>query len=578
MPFDQVRKGMHGYGLTVFQGNKVEKFDVEIIGVLNNIGPDQNLILAHVDSQVIKSSGVIAGMSGSPIYVDGKVIGALAYSWQFAKDSIAGITPIEEMLALSSKKTSSVAIAPQIPASTMLKALTTREFEAPFQQIAAAAFNRRPAVSGSALPIATPLSMSSFSASTIARFSPMLENAGFLAVPSGTMSAAANTIITPTSTESFSPGDAVAAVLISGDFNIAATGTVTEVDGKKVYGFGHPFLDMGSVDFPMAKAEVVGVLPSLANSFKFANTGAIVGAFHQDRNAGILGITGAKSEMIPVEMSVDDGDAPRTYRFNIVHNAQLFPLLLAMASDNVVNSSQRAAGERTVVLDTEIMVEGYPSLKIRDGWAGSQAKQAIPAYLAVLSNYLLANEFTQAKISGVKLHVRHDDDLRVAKILEASLDTPLKGEYHPGDTVRVNALLKPFRGNEFRETFDVKIPEVQKPGTSYLMIGSGSLANQLGFMIVPPDPRSLDQLLGVIRRLRSSTDLTVSLFTETAGMVSGGAYQPNLPPSVTAVLGADSSNGNEAPVRYDPAQQLSKPLDYIIDGAVRLDLVVTPRV
>lgn len=577
LPVDQVKKGMKGYGLTVFQGDKVEKFDVEIIGVLHNIGPEQSLILAHVDSDVIKSSGVIAGMSGSPIYIDGKVIGALAYSWQFAKDSIAGITPIEEMLALSRKQQITPSAAPpQIQASAFLQSFAKRDFDEPFQKIAAAVFSARPAATGAALPISTPLSMSNFDASTISRFAPMLQNAGFMAVPSGTMSS--SDAATTSKDQAFRPGDAVAAVLVSGDFNVAATGTVTEVDGQKVYGFGHPFLDMGNVNFPMAKAEVVGVLPSLASSFKFANTGNIVGAFQQDRNAGILGVTGAHADLIPVEVRVDDGTAGKSYHFGIVQNAQLFPLLLAMAADNVVTSTQRAAGERTVIMDTEIALDGHAPVTLRDGWAGSQAKQQIPAYLAVLSNYLIANEFAPAKITGIKLHLRHDDNLRIAKILEASVDTPPTREIHPGDTVRVNALLKPFRGKEFRETFDVKIPEVMKPGTAWLMIGNGTYANQVGFMVVPPDPRSLDQLLDVVRRLKSATDLTVSLYTDSTGMVAGGAYQPNLPPSVAAVLGADSSNSGGSPVRYDPSQVLAHPLDYIVDGAVKLDVTVTPNV
>lgn len=573
MPVSAIQKGMKGYGLTVFEGSKAERFDVEIIGVLHNIGPDQDLILASVDHPVVKRSGVIAGMSGSPIYIDGKVIGALAYSWNFAKESVAGITPIEEMLKISRNAGGGAKIGPQIPASQFLEQLARRDASATMEKLAETF--RRPSGNAAAVPISTPVSFAGFSRDTIERYSGMLERGGFVPVPTGTASAASKTDRT---VRPFAPGDSVAAILVDGDMNMAANGTVTHVDGEKVYGFGHPFLDMGEVQFPMATAEVIGVMPSLASSFKFSNTGTVVGAFAQDRAAGIMGITGARAEMIPIELTLDGSRGREAYNFRVVRNAQLFPLLLAMAADSVVSSAQRAAGERTLTMDVEMQVEGLEPVRLRESWAGAQARQAMPGYIALVANYIIANEFAPADVKGVKINLRHDDTLKIARVLEASLETPADGEVNPGDTVRVHTLLKPFRGEEFRETLEITIPASMPAGNAHLMLGSGALANQLTFSIIPPDPRSLSQVLDVVRKLRASNELTASLFRESAGFVAGGAYQPNLPPSMAAVITADSSNSRQAPVRYDAVQQIARPLDYIVDGAVKLDIAVRPRI
>lgn len=599
MPLSEVKKGMKGYGLTVFEGSALEKFDVEVIGTLTNIAPGQSLILARVDHPVVQRAGVIAGMSGSPIYIDGKVIGALAYSWQFSKEPIAGITPIEEMLKLDRGANAGAAtgaipaaagggalgVAPRLDAAQFLNAIVNGKTEEVFDKIASG-FAAEQAVSlGGARRIAIPLSLSSFAPETVSRFGKYLDAMSFVAVPSGasaTMTSASTSTASATrknATYQFHEGDPIGAVLLTGDFNVAATGTVTRVDGKRVWAFGHPFLDMGEVSYPMATADIVTVLPNLANSTKVANSGEIVGALTQDRAVGIFGDVGANAEMIPVELSVDGASGGKqTYRVNLVRNAQLSPLILAMAADTVVSNVQRGAGERTVVMDSEIDVKGYDPIRLREGWAGAQARAAIPSYLAVVAGYLMSNEFRDAKIEGVKIHLRHDDDLKTAKLLEASIDTPPSGRITPGDLVKVRTVLKPFRGEPFVESFDVKIPENQTPGAAYLLVGSGSLSNQIDFSLVPPDPRTLDQVVAVLGRLRPATDLTVGLYSSAEGAVTAGVYLPNLPPSMRAVVSADTSNGAQAPVKYHPAVHDSRALGYIIDGAVKIDLEVKPQI
>jgi len=583
MPLAQIQKGMRGYGVTVFEGNRLEKFDVEILGVLHNIGPGQDLILAKVDSPVVQRAGVIAGMSGSPIYIDGKVIGALAYSWQFAKEPIAGITPIQEMLKIADlgRSTSSAVVAatPRITGSEFLSALANGKTSEIFEKLQSGFAGASPASTMTGVkPIAVPLSMSSFAPDTIVRFSKYLDAMGFVAVPSGSATSSGGQ--PPSAAQKqFHAGDAIGAVLLNGDFNLAATGTVTFIDGDRVYAFGHPFLDMGEVSFPMAQSEIVSVMPSLASSFKFANTGAIVGSFRQDRSTGIMGMIGDKADMIPIDLTVDGSGPSQTYHVNIVRHSMLSPLILAMAADSVVANAQRAAGERTVLLESEIKLKGFTEpIRLREGWAGAQARQAIPAYLAVVAGYVMSNEFRVADIEQVKIHLRHDDDLKIAKLLEASIDTPARGRIIAGDTVKVRTVLKPYRGEPFVETFDVKIPDNQPPGSAYLLVGSGSVVNQVDFSLVPPDPRTLEQVIAVLERLRPSTDLTVGLYSSAEGAVTAGVYLPNLPPSMRAVVSGDTSNGAQALVRYHAAEHLARPLGYIVDGAVKIDLDVKPQI
>ena len=575
MPLSEVRKGMKGYGLTVFEGTEIEKFDVEIVGVMHNIGPGQNLILARVDHPVVDRAGVIAGMSGSPVIVDGKVIGALAYAWQFAKEPIAGITPIDEMLNLPRSLPAGASPAgatPRMTGSELLTAIASREPEEAFKRMLGAAPVAASSLSG-ATRIALPVSLASFAPDTVQRFAPHLADLGFTAVPAG---ATSTSTAASSGKVSFEPGDPIGAVLLEGDFNVAASGTVTYVDGDHVYAFGHPFLDMGEINFPMATSEVIGVMPSLSNSFKFSNTGDIVGVLQQDRAAGIMGILGAAPEMIPVEITLNGGGAPRTWRVNVVRHSHLSPLMLAMVTDSVVSNAQKAAGERTVLMESEIQVKGFDTIRLREGWAGQQARQAIPQYLALVSGYLMSNEFTATEIESVKINLTHTDDLKTARLMEASLVAPPKGYVAPGDTVQVRAVLKPFRGEAFVETFDVRVPEDQGAGTAYLLVGSGSVMNALDFSFVPPDPRTLEQVMGVLERLRPSTDLTVGLYSSSEGAVSAGVYLPNLPPSVRAVVSADTSNGAKAAVKYHPAGHSSKPLGYIVDGALKIDLKVRP--
>jgi hypothetical protein len=579
LPLDEVRKGMTGYGLTVLEGTEPVRFDVEVMGVLRQIGPGQDLILARVTSENIRQTGIVAGMSGSPIYVDGRVVGALAYAWQFAREPIAGITPIEQMLRIGDRGTA--VPGGGVPAGTskasadvFMKLLLEGDDDARWASIMAPFGSRGGLGASGAMPITTPVSFAGFESSTIERFTAAVGSDRLMAVAAGTSGGRSET---GTSSDVFRAGDAFSALLVDGDFTLAANGTVTYVSEDKVYGFGHPFLDMGAVDLPMAKAEVVGVLPNIARSFKFSNTGKVVGALRQDRLPGVLGVSNAEASMVPVTVEVGTPGSGAVYSFRLARSPELFPALLAFTTDSIVAGTQKAAGERTVVVDVDMKLKDAGSVTFRDGWAGMQARQAIPAYLGIVSQYLLANEFGAADVESVRISLSHAEELRMVRIVDATVEDPTDGVVSPGDEVRLRATLKPYRGEPFVETFAFRIPTSQPAGRALMFVGGGALLNRLDFALVPAVPTSFDQILEVIGRLRASTELGFSLYTPIEGAVTSGAYHPALPPSMKAVIDGDTSHSLRIPVRFHPSVRGARQLDQIVDGVVRVDVDVKPR-
>ncbi|HUO83565.1 MAG TPA: SpoIVB peptidase S55 domain-containing protein [Thermoanaerobaculia bacterium] len=569
-----IRKGMKGYGLTVFEGHQVARFDVEILGVLHNIGPKRDLILARVDSEEIRRSGVIAGMSGSPIYIDGRLIGALAYSWQFSKEPIAGITPIEEMLRLQRDRGSATAPIGAAPAARELaQALASPEPET-LQPLFARMMQFPSRGSAGAVPITVPLSFAQFAPQTFERFGSLFEAAGFLPVPTGS-SAGSSGVPAAAPVTPLYPGDAFSAILVEGDFSLAATGTVTRVDGEKIFGFGHSFLHMGDIAFPMARSEVVAILPSLAASFKLSNTQEMIGTLVQDRHSGVLGYTGLEPDMIPVELSLMSAGSQQDYTLRVVRHGNLFPLILAMAADSVISMGERGAGERTVVMESAFHLGDGRIIALEEAWTGIQARQAIPLYLAVVSSYLLSNEFEDAGLGRIEIRMRHEDELQTLRLLDATIDAPEDGQVNPGDIVRVRARVQPFREPARVEMFEIEIPASLPPGKAHLFIGSGTALNRLDFGLIPPDPRTLDQVIQVIERLRPSTELAVALYAEAEGIIADGQHLPGLPHSMRAVMSGDGANRRT--VKYFKAAGTSRGFDAVVGGALKLDVDVRPQ-
>ncbi len=565
---DLVVSGMKGYGLTDFgDGRGVQRFDVEIIGTLKRFAPGQDMILARVAGAGLDRTGIIAGMSGSPIYVDGRLIGALAYGWPFAKEPICGITPIQSMLDIRKAPA-----APPVPiagsavsTTALLEAFRERRFT-PGLEVLLSPFT--PSAAGSMAPLPLPVSFSG-GPTGAALFGRLAQTAGWMAVPSG------GTALPEGPARVLEPGSAISTVLMSGDMDIAASGTVTWVEGSSVLAFGHPFLSMGPVDMPMAAARVLTVLPSVFRSFKFAATGGVLGSISQDRSSGILGNFGARATMVPVRVRLSSDDIPtQTFRFEVVHNSMLTPILAAVAIDSVLTTIEKRTGERTLVWKSAIRTPDRV-IPWETVFTGMTAREEAVASLALLTNYLMANEFQDLTITGLDVELRHSDRLQSARVVNVEAG---RAKVRAGEVVPVHVDLVDFRGSARRVALSVRVPADTPPGPLTIFVGDGAAATAYDLALYPPDPRSLSQVLDFLARVRPPNSLNLLADRRAPGAVVGGEALAALPPSVGAVLLDRGPGGSGAPdlssVRLE-SQSIEQPVP--VTGSVHLRLEVLPR-
>ena len=416
--FDEVESGMRGTGLTVFEGTRVESFDVEILGKLPNIGPGQNLILARCSGGPLEQTGVLSGMSGSPIRIDGKLVGAVAYSWGFAKTAVAGITPINEMLAIMERdaepaaaRTGSTFVGPDDLARLSRPGRLADFFSTRFEALV-----RR---SGGSLPTSIPLAVSGMPARGLERLSPDLTRAGFLPVLAGRYEGRADAPAPP-----LEPGSAVGLQLVRGDIEMTATGTVTWIDGDQVLAFGHPLFGLGAVDLPLTGATVQALLPSLQQSVRLATPLAQLGAFRQDRPRGVYGRLGVEPRMIPVRFQLSgSAGAGRTFSFDIADDPLMSPLLLYASLKGILASRETAFGSATARLETGSVIKMLASddVELDNLFAGETAFDYGTGIAPYILYLLMNNTWSQPQIAGINLILDYDETPRVARLRQASL-------------------------------------------------------------------------------------------------------------------------------------------------------------
>ncbi len=574
LPAEALAPGMKGYGFSdLGDGKGVQRFEVEIVGLLKSYAPRQDLILARVAGPFLEKTGIIAGMSGSPIYVDGRLIGALAYGWPFSREAICGITPIQSMLDIRKAPA-----APPVPiggaatrAAAFVSAFRDRSFAGPLEALLAP-LKGDPSSSGPS-PLPLPVSLSG-SIAPGRLFGQVADAAGWMVTPSGASAAAGAAGAAPREASRLEPGSAVAAVLLSGDMVLSATGTVTWVEGNSLLAFGHPFLSMGPVDMPMARADVLTVLPSLYRSFKFATTGAVLGSISQDRSTGILGNFGPEPTMVPVTIKMSSEDLPtQTFHFEVVHNSMLTPILLAVAIDNVLTTLEKRAGERTIVWKSAIQTSDR-TVRWNSVFSGLSAKDDAVASLALLTNFLMANEFRDLAIRGVEVEIAHSDRLQSARVIHVEAQ---KERVHPGDTVPVWVDLEDFRGGPRRVVLTAKVPVDAPAGPMTVFVGDGNAATAYDLSLFPPDPHSLEQVLDFLGRVRPSNTLNLMTYRPAPGALVNGEALSGLPPSRVAIL-HDRGPGDGTPdLGYLRLQSESVEQPVPVVGSARLTLEVLPR-
>ncbi|MEO7276152.1 MAG: SpoIVB peptidase S55 domain-containing protein [Vicinamibacterales bacterium] len=575
MPVSEIKPGMVGVGRTVFTGTDLQDFTVHILGVLHNIqGPKRDLILARLEGAGLAESGVAQGMSGSPVYIDGRLIGAVSYSiGSFSKEPIAGITPIAEMkdaTAMPRRAARQAKLELPISLEQMTSALTASYARlAPFSDRPADVQSIGiPAATGSQIgamlrPIATPLAMSGFEPATVDLIAGPFRNAGFAPMVtggSGDQSLA--------STAPLREGDAIGVSLVGGDLEMGATGTITHIDGDRLYAFGHPFYNLGPAEFPMTRAYVYTVLPSLMTSFKISTLGETVGTMQQDRATAISGTLGTKPRLIPMKVTLEraGSDTPaRTMTFQLVNDQMFTPLLAYVTMYNTLGAYERQFGAATFSVQSRARVRGHGDLSIDDVFTGDSPMLGASTAVAGPLTLLLGNDVEPLTLDGLDVKVTTSEVPRSATIERVWLD-----EVRPraGRTIPLKVLTRSYRGEETISTVPIQIP-ASASGELSIMVSDGRSLNTIEQRELRRSlqPQSVAQLMKVLNETRRNNRIYVRLLTGTPGAVVKGEAMTALPPSVLSVMESDRNGGSFSPIRSATVGEWEVPMDSAISGS-----------
>ena len=567
----EIRTGMRGIAYTVFQGVKPEAMEVEVLGVLHNVnGPKGDIILVRLHGQKVEYTGVVAGMSGSPVYLDGKLAGALAFRiGEFSKEPIAGVTPIADMLEISeldrSPAEETSAIKPTVN-------MTAGKTSGPGESSALPGKIQDSAGFSNYLkPIETPLVFNGFSEQAIHLFSGEFASAGIVPVMgAGSMSGAKQS-------EPLEAGSAISAILVRGDMDIEATCTVTYVDPQRLLACGHPLLQFGSVDLPMNKAEVLATLPSPLNAFKIVNTTEAVGTFVQDRHTGIMGVFNRQPEMIPVTLNIHSGTGVKQFHYEVLNNPKLTPVALMVTVFNALHGVNEFGEEITYRLAGTIGVKGFPEVTMRNMFAPAENAQpaAMQAAISLGERFgrIYDNPYNAPAIEGVKLDFDLVRERRWARLESARTDV---SEARPGDEIMLETVLAPYRGERIVQQIPVKIPTSASKGTLRILVSDGDTLDHIGHG-TPSFGRRLDlaSTIALLNKEHSNNRVYVSLLEADPEARVADKVMPTLPISIMNVMAGMRSN-QEMVVSGESNvdETATAPLDYVVSGAHLLTVTI----
>src|SRR5882724_8313091 len=559
---DQVWPGMQGYAYTIFAGDQVEKFDLEVIGVMPNfLGPKQSIILVQLKGPKVEHTGVVAGMSGSPVYLDGKLAGALSLKLGiFTKEPIAGVTPIADVLAGGG-------IAGPIPggssAGNSLQSGVSNELA-----------SRTGLQGGAELhSIETPLVFSGFQPSAIQKFSSQLDGMGIVAAQGGTTPAR------PDDTK-LAPGDMAGMVLVQGDVSINSACTVTAIRGDRVFLCGHPFLNLGDVQLPMARSRVLTTLSSDLASTKIVNVGGPIGTITGDHLTAVTGKLGAAPAMIPLELTTKSALGEKVIHAQIVNHPKLTPLLVALTAFNGLTQNVVYGEGTTLKLSAQIRLKGHAPVEIENTFAPGDTlnPDGMPVALSVMNVFmrLFNNQFERVQIENIAVHVESVAGRQSYSIESAWLE---KGEAAPGETLRLRVLVRPYRGAARIEETTIKVPDQVMRGTNLrVMVSDADWMNRAsrGFAsgLGQGSPAGLDPLIALINRERKNDRVYVGLFVPSPTMLWDDKELPNVPLSQINAIDGRPNPGTVQILRESLASEASIPMSGPVSGIISLNLPV----
>ena len=563
MPVSEVKQGMKGTAWTVFQGTEPEAVPVEIIGIAKNMwGPRQDIIIGKMGGKAARTN-VAKGMSGSPVYINGKLIGAVSLGLsQFSPDAICGITPIELMLEINGDDKTRPAAARTPGKAVAANALAGDAGAGSYLE--------------SLVPIDSPLVFSGINGDTLRDFNPIFQQMGLHTVQgSGGVLTHGSKPVAGWE-HSLNPGDSVATVLVDGDMGISAFGTVSYNDGKRVLAFGHPLFNLGPVDMPLAKSEVVLTLASQFQPSKMANATEVVGALRQDRHSGIMGELGATSPMIPVTLKVRSLDAKdavlsqKDFHFNVFVHQKWTPTLMMLTLYNSISNLNDFADETTYRLNGKVEMNGPQHIGLSTMQAAGDMPMPAPMALAVWLgdkfNRLYLNNVNTPDVKGVTMSLDLLPERRVAAIETGWVANT---EVQAGDDLPVKVSVRPYRGEPIQREVIVKIPAGLPKGDHRILLSDADTLNRMqnaaGFM-----NRFIDvpQAVSLLNQERTNNRLYVSLVKAAPTAYYDDKTMPSMPSSVLNVIQAGrASNRAMVTTPETASEQTSIPFDYMVTGS-----------
>jgi hypothetical protein len=602
---DEVERGMKGVGRTVFEGTKIEEFEVEILGVLQNWRLDTDLILGRLSGRpggAIDRAGLIAGMSGSPVYIDGRLIGAVAYGWIFSKEPICGITPIGKMLGVFGKglekrpaqgmgsgergrggergnwgawesssqpPVGSIPLSPpaslSFPDAECGSEGTTRLFS---QSQPLPGWREEDGGQGVSLsPIVTPLVLSGFCTEVVAEMMPELARFGMIPVQGG---GAYGGEAKPAP---FEPGAAVGVQLVRGDLSATGIGTLTYRDKDRVLAFGHPMFFAGAIDLPMTGAYIYDVLPSVARSFKLGSATELLGVIRQDRMAAIAGLMGEPPDMVPVTALIGGIEEQTSYRFEVVRDRDIGPFFIYYALANAMIAAEKPFGKATVRGKMRAQIAGYPPLKVENVVSGDSAIFQTASMLSIPIAALVQNAFEQVRLEEVAFEITVEETIRAAGIEGVRVHRRI---LRPGDPLYVTVFLRAHLGETFAVRDTLHLPEDLEDGIVRLRVCDALSSETLEVKRAPGKytPRSVEQLIETLNYEERNDHLIVELVVPEKGVTVEGAEMPSLPPSALEIL--RSSRQTRASIPVEGVVRIRKRIqtDFVISGRHTIELKI----
>jgi hypothetical protein len=562
---------------------------VEILGVMKHINPGTDAVLARFSGDLISKTGVFEGMSGSPVYIDGKLLGAVAFSYPFSKEPIGGITPITQMVKTFEEDVDFRIVNPGIGLKRSMlwdyqKLVVDADSANLGFPILAQDARWLPVMSstqGHALqPIATPLSVGGFSPQTLERFAPQFRALG-LSILQGTGSLQSAVSAAPSSSSDNStlePGSNLVIHLVRGDFEASAGGTVTHIDGDRLYAFGHPLFGLGFSQLPMHKGRALIVFPSMQSSFKILEATEPVGAMRQDRGLGVYGILGEKAKMIPMHLKMKTSrKVEKDLNFEIALDRFLSPLLSNLTIYNSILASERNLGYSTIQVKGQINIKGEKPVKIDDRYSSDSNSPVFAALsVAMPLNFLLAFGYQNLELETIDLEITTIEDDRSAILETIRLD---RTELKAGESVKLETILRKANGEVVKESYPVKIPESITPGSLTMLVADGNSimtrdTREQGEQIVP---RNLTHLIRLLNNLRRNDRLYVRIFRRRPGAVVKGEGLPGLPPSILSILNSERNTGSMRSIQNANLMEYQLPqTEYVINGSKLFNLVIKP--